>query len=49
MIELNDDELRVVRSALRSFLEGFGHDQSDVLRMVKGVIAKLPADEARPA
>jgi hypothetical protein len=41
-IELNDDELRLVQSALRAFLEDFGHDEADVLRRIKAVIAKLP-------
>ncbi|MGH3081037.1 MAG: hypothetical protein ACRDNH_07860 [Gaiellaceae bacterium] len=44
-IELTDEELRLVRNALQSFLEDFGHDEADVLRAVKQVLAKLP----RPA
>jgi hypothetical protein len=41
-IELTDDELRLVRNALQSFLEDFGHDEADVLRQIKQVLAKLP-------
>ena len=41
-IELNDDELRLVRSALRAFLDDFGHEEADVLRRIKALIAKLP-------
>jgi hypothetical protein len=41
-IELNDDELRLVQSALRAFLEDFGHEEADVLRRIKALIAKLP-------
>ena len=41
-IELTDDELRLVRAALRSFLDDFGHDEVDVLRRIKALIAKLP-------
>ena len=41
-LELTDDELRVVRNALQSFLEDFGHDEADVLRSIKQVLAKLP-------
>jgi hypothetical protein len=41
-LELDDEELRIVRSALVSYLEDFGHDEADVLRLVKRVIAKLP-------
>jgi hypothetical protein len=42
IIELTEEELRVVRSALHSFLEDFGHDEADVLRSIKQVLAKLP-------
>jgi hypothetical protein len=41
-IELTEEELRVVRNALQSFLEDFGHDEADVLREIKQVLAKLP-------
>ena len=41
-IELTDEELRLVRAALRSFLDDFGHDEVDVLRRIKALIAKLP-------
>jgi hypothetical protein len=41
-IELTDEELRVVRNALQSFLEDFGHDEADILRSIKKVLAKLP-------
>jgi hypothetical protein len=41
-IELTDEELRIIRNALQSFLEDFGHDEADVLRSIKNVLAKLP-------
>lgn len=41
-IELNEEELRLVRNALQSFLEDFGHDEADILRSIKQVLAKLP-------
>ena len=41
-IELSDDELRLVQSALRAFLDDFGHEEADVLRRIKALIAKLP-------
>ena len=41
-LELTDDELRIVRAALTSYLEDFGHDEADVLRLTKRIIAKLP-------
>jgi hypothetical protein len=45
-LELNDDELRLLRVALQSYLDDFGHEESDLLREIKALIAKLP--EAGP-
>ena len=42
-IELNDDELKLLRSALHSYLDDFGHEEADVLRRIKELLAKLPA------
>ena len=42
-IELTDDELRLVHSALHAYLDDFGHEEADVLREIKAVLAKLPA------
>jgi hypothetical protein len=44
-IELTEDELRLVRAALHSYLEDFGHDEADLLRAIKQVLAKLPPAE----
>ena len=44
-IELTEEELRLVRAALHSYLEDFGHDEADVLRAIKLVLAKLPPNE----
>jgi hypothetical protein len=41
-IELTDDELRIVLAALHSYLDDFGHEEADVLRQVKALLAKLP-------
>jgi hypothetical protein len=41
-IELTDDELRIVLAALHSYLDDFGHEEADVLRRVKALLAKLP-------
>jgi hypothetical protein len=41
-IELTDEELRLVRNALQSFLEDFGHEEADLLRSIKQILAKLP-------
>jgi hypothetical protein len=42
-IELTDEELHIVRNALHSYLDDFGHEEADVLRLIKQVLAKLPA------
>jgi hypothetical protein len=44
-IELTDDELRLVHAALHSYLDDFGHEEADVLRRVKDLLAKLPSAE----
>ena len=41
-IELSDEELKLLHVALHSFLDDFGHDEADILRSVKALIAKLP-------
>jgi hypothetical protein len=42
-IELTDEELRLVVNAVRSFLEDFGHEEADLLRKIKELLAKLQA------
>jgi hypothetical protein len=44
-IELTEDELRLLHAALHSYLDDFGHEEADVLREVKALIAKLPQSE----
>ena len=44
-IELTDEELRIVYAALHAYLNDFGHEEADVLRMIKAILAKLPAAE----
>ena len=44
-VDLSDDELRLLHAALHSYLDDFGHEEAEVLRRVKALIAKLP----RPA
>jgi hypothetical protein len=41
-IEFTDDELPLLRAALHSYLDDFGHEQTDVLERVNALIAKLP-------
>ncbi len=42
-IELTEEELRLLREALHSYLDDFGHDEADVLRSLKALLAKLPS------
>jgi hypothetical protein len=42
-IELTDDELRMVHAALHAYLDAFGHEEADVLRSIKQLLAKLPS------
>ena len=44
-IEVNDEELRLLQAALHSYLDDFGHEEADLLRQVKALIAKLPRSE----
>jgi hypothetical protein len=41
-IELTDEELRIIHAALHAYLNDFGHEEADVLRKLKALIAKLP-------
>jgi len=45
-IELTDEELRLVLSAVRSYLDDFGHEEADVLRRIKELLQKLQAASA---
>ena len=42
-IELDSEELRLLREALHAYLDDFGHEEADVLRRIKNLIAKLPS------
>ncbi len=45
-LELTPPELKVTYSALKSFLNDFGHDEYDVQRIVRLVLDKLPPPES---
>ncbi|HKO74388.1 MAG TPA: hypothetical protein VJU01_03665 [Gaiellaceae bacterium] len=45
-IELTEEELTMVRAALHSYLDDFGHEEADVLRRIKNILAKLPSADA---
>ena len=44
-LELDPSELKVTYTALKSFLDDFGHDEYDVQRLGRSGIAKLPPAE----
>ena len=44
-LELTPEELRLVHAALKSYLDDFGHEQADLLREIKALLAKLPAED----
>ena len=43
-IEFTAEELQLLRNALRSFPDDFGHDERDVVRRIQALLAKLPED-----
>ena len=49
MIELSPDEVQLTRSALKAFLDDFGHDEIDVVRRLQAILAKLPEESPPPA
>ncbi|MBI4171189.1 MAG: hypothetical protein HY511_00365 [Actinobacteria bacterium] len=40
-IEFTDEELRLLRAALHAYLGDFGHEEADLLRAIKQLVAKL--------
>jgi hypothetical protein len=48
-IELTAEELQLLRAALHSFLDDFGHDEIDVVRRIQALLEKLPDEHASPA
>jgi hypothetical protein len=43
-LELTPAQLKVTHSALRSMLADFGHDEPDVHRVIREILAKLPEE-----
>ena len=48
-LELSPAQLKITHTALRSLLDDFGHEQSDVHRVIREVLDKLPDDHAMRA
>ena len=45
-IDLDEEELRLVLEAVKSYLDDFGHEEADLLRQLKLLLAKLQAAAA---
>jgi hypothetical protein len=45
-LELTPPQLKIVHTALRSLLDDFGHDQSEIQRLIHELLAKLPDEHA---
>jgi hypothetical protein len=41
-IELQPEELQLLRSALGSYLQAFGHNEAEVVKAAKTLLLKLP-------
>ena len=43
-LELTPPQLKITYTALKSLLDDLGHDEGDVARIVRDVLAKLPGE-----
>jgi len=48
-IEMTDEELRLLREAVRAFLNDFGHEEQDVVNALRALLAKLEGERAGAA
>jgi hypothetical protein len=46
-IELTEQELGVVRAALESYLEEFGHEEQDTVTLIQSVYTKLGGEPSK--
>jgi hypothetical protein len=44
-LELTDEELKLLREALKSFLDDFGHKEAEIVAEIQALLAKLPPRE----
>lgn len=45
-LELTPAQLKITYTALRSLLDDFGHDEPEILGLIREVLAKLPDEHA---
>jgi hypothetical protein len=43
-IELTDDELKLLRAAVHSYFDDFGHKEQDILDALAALLRKLPGE-----
>ncbi|MEU4194584.1 hypothetical protein AB0E69_21985 [Kribbella sp. NPDC026611] len=41
-VELETEELQLLRSALRSYLQAFGHNEAEIVTAARSLLLKLP-------
>ena len=45
-LELTPAQLKITHTALRSLLDDFGHDEPEIVELIREVLAKLPDEHA---
>lgn len=45
-LELTPEQLKITHTALRSLLDDFGHDDKEIVRIIREVLEKLPDEHA---
>jgi hypothetical protein len=45
-LELTPAQLKITHTALRSLLDGFGHDETEIVEIIRAVLDKLPDEHA---
>ena len=48
-LDFDDGEMQLLLAAVRSYLDDFGHEEADLLRRVKLLLAKLQEQASQPA
>jgi hypothetical protein len=45
-LELTPEQLKITHTALRSLLDDFGHDETEIVGLIRAVLEKLPDEHA---
>ncbi len=45
-LELTPEQLKITHTALRSLLDDFGHDETQIVTLIREVLEKLPDEHA---